>query len=303
MNLLRDIQKDAIDNNASLESLLRKCRVLASRLKNDELKLWSQRELDGYFGDEDVPVYRQIVGQGCGHFSGPFGSGIRNAPIADSLIPKKIRDQLIRIRMRESVAAIEHLLSSSTDKTLQYEWPGDAARIFGAEIYENQILVQGWTKVPLSFCAGILSTVRNRILNFALEIEAQNPDAGEAEPNSTPIPADQVSQIVHNYIYGNVGNFASGQNFQQSSTAIISQGDLQALESALEQHGVSKSDLTAMKSALAREPEPKGEIFGPRVATWIGKMVAKAAEGTWKIGTNVAATLLTAYLKQYYGLP
>ena len=89
MSLLRDIQNAAIDNKTSLETLLRKCRVLASRLQNDELKIWVQHELDGYFGCEDLPKYRRIVGQGCGHFSGPFGSGIRNAPIADSLIPKK----------------------------------------------------------------------------------------------------------------------------------------------------------------------------------------------------------------------
>lgn len=205
--------------------------------------------------------------------------------------------------MRDGVAAIEHLLTSSTNGELQYEWPGDAARLFGTEIYQNQVLVQAWTKIPVSFCASILSTVRNRILDFVLEIEAQNPDAGEAEPNSIPIPPEQVTQIVNNHIHGNIGNFAAGQNFSQSSCATIVQGDFQSLERTLRSHDVGEHDLAEIKSALDQEPKVKGQSFGPKVAAWIGKMVSKAAEGTWKVSTTVAANILASYLKQYYGLP
>jgi hypothetical protein len=37
MRLLREIQDAAVDGASDLESLLRKCRVLAARLKHDEL--------------------------------------------------------------------------------------------------------------------------------------------------------------------------------------------------------------------------------------------------------------------------
>ena len=50
------------------------------------------------------------------------------------------------------------------------------------------------------------------------------------------------------------------------------------------------------------ETKIRSNSFGPRVAQWIGKMVGKATAGTWKIGTNIAADLLTKYVKAYYGL-
>jgi hypothetical protein len=82
MSLLREIQDAAIDNTTNLETLLRKCRVLAARLKNDQFKNWVQFELDGYPSREEVPDYRKFHCQCYGHFSGPFGSGLRHAPIS-----------------------------------------------------------------------------------------------------------------------------------------------------------------------------------------------------------------------------
>lgn len=68
MSLLREIQASAIDGTSDLETLLRKCRVLASRLQNNEFKQWVQSELDGYRDEIEVPEYRHIQSQAYGHF-------------------------------------------------------------------------------------------------------------------------------------------------------------------------------------------------------------------------------------------
>ncbi|MCU4366444.1 hypothetical protein KTG70_15320 [Acinetobacter variabilis] len=59
---------------------------------------------------------------------------------------------------------------------------------------------------------GVLDIVKTRILSFVLEIEALDPDAGEAALNSNPIPQEQVSQIFNINISGNVQNLASGNH-------------------------------------------------------------------------------------------
>lgn len=304
MSLLRDIQAAAIDSSSSLETLLRQCRVLASRLKNDEFKQWVQYELDGYYGDTVVlPSYRKTEGSCFGHFSGPFGSGLRNAPIPDACIPKEFREQLTTVELRQGVASLQQLVDGATDGNLHLPWPANAALLFGTKIYQNQNLMQAWIAVSPSFITGVLSTIRNRVLNFALEIEAQNPEAGEAPAGSLPIPKENVSQIFNNYIYGNVGNVASGQSISQSATTIVAQGDVSALMKQLKDRGINESDLSELQTALQSEPKPTENVVGPRVAGWMGKMVAKAADGTWKIGTTVAANLLTTLIKSYYGMP
>ena len=61
-----------------------------------------------------------------------------------------------------------------------------------------------------------LDTARNRILDFSLRIEAENPEAGEAVPGTQPIPRDRVQTIFQNTFYGSVGNIAqNGQDFTQ----------------------------------------------------------------------------------------
>src|SRR5688500_10958341 len=136
MSLLREIQDAATDNAIPLETLLRKCRILASRLKHDEFKEWIISELDGYRDGKELPRYRTMSGHCFGHFGGAFGSGLRNAPIPETCIPKEMREMLTNVQMRDGVGAIEHLLSSKSDN-LHYPWPAETSILFGTQIYER----------------------------------------------------------------------------------------------------------------------------------------------------------------------
>src|SRR5690606_11279867 len=49
-------------------------------------------------------------------------------------------------------------------------------------------------------------------LNFVLEIESEDPSAGDAPINSQPVAEEKVQQIFHTYISGNVQNVATGSN-------------------------------------------------------------------------------------------
>jgi hypothetical protein len=62
-----------------------------------------------------------------------------------------------------------------------------------------------------------VDTVRNRILDFALKIEAENPDAGEASPDTEPVPREKVQTIFQNTFYAPVGKLAQdSQDFSQT---------------------------------------------------------------------------------------
>src|SRR6266850_8013566 len=92
MSLLKEIQNAAIEGTSDLESLLRKCRVLATRLKHEELKNWVLFELDGYPKDVPLPDYRKCHGMCYGNFVGAFGRGVQNCPVQETDIPEKLRD-------------------------------------------------------------------------------------------------------------------------------------------------------------------------------------------------------------------
>jgi hypothetical protein len=55
IKLLDEIVDLAVDDQTSLTVLLRKCLVLSHRLKNERLKVWAEKELDGYADDDVLP--------------------------------------------------------------------------------------------------------------------------------------------------------------------------------------------------------------------------------------------------------
>src|SRR3990172_1094145 len=107
MSLLEEIQTAAVDANSDLGTLLRKCKVLAARLGSQPLEDWLLWESNGYPENVEVPNYRVWPLRVKGHFFGPFGSGLRNAPIPLALLPEKAKLRYERYECRQSVASIE----------------------------------------------------------------------------------------------------------------------------------------------------------------------------------------------------
>ncbi|MCJ7507660.1 MAG: hypothetical protein MUO85_02870 [candidate division Zixibacteria bacterium] len=304
MTLLQEIQVEAVDSKSDLGTLLRKCRILASRLKNEELKNWVQYELDGYPPDAALPDYRKLQTQSYGYLSGPFGQSINNAPIPSMCIPKEIRHLVAPgVEFRNGVTALQDMISRRETEALQVHWPANVVALVSDRIMEGMTLLQAWKLIPASAVVSILDIVRNRILNFALEIESAAPNAGEG--NLTPaLTADKVSNVFNTYIMGNVGNIASG-NSQVTQQAIltISQGDWSSLEKFLKSLDIDDTDIAELKEAVKQEPKATPKGFGGKVASWIGKMVTKSAQGIWNVATTVASNVLSKALAQYYGWP
>ena len=212
MSLLREIQNAAIDSNTELAVLLRKCKVLAARLGNPEFKQWVESELSGYDNAEDLPEYRILRVNSKGHFSGPFQSGLRNADIPLFCIEKDFHKTLSHSYLTQAIAALESLVEDASGGTLQEPWNPDLVAYFGQDIYQGMNCMQAWKVIPVASIVAALDAVRNRILNFVLEIEAESPDAGEAPINSSPVPQEKVHQIFNTYITGNVQNVATGSS-------------------------------------------------------------------------------------------
>ncbi|WP_313559146.1 AbiTii domain-containing protein [Ruminiclostridium cellobioparum] len=210
MSLLREIQDAAIDSKSDLSVLLRKCKVLAARLGNPEFKQWIESELSGYKGIESLPDYRVHCVNSKGHFSGPFQSGLRNADIPLICIPEEFHKNLSHVYLREPIAALEALVKNHDNSSFHEPWDPNLVAFVGQNIYEGMNCMQAWKVIPSSAIVAALDAVRNRILSFALEIESESPDAGEAPINSQPLPQERVQQIFNTFITGNVQNVATG---------------------------------------------------------------------------------------------
>ena len=146
--------------------------------------------------------------------------------------------------------------------------------------------------------AGILDNVKNKLLDFILDLEdlgvtPERIDKGILQP-------DTARNLFHINIHGNHNFVASGESVHQSNS--VRQGDVASLISYLGSLDIARRDLNEIEEAVNSEAHVLGESFGQKVSAWIGKMVSKAASGLWSVGIKSASALLNDALRRYYGM-
>lgn len=308
MSLLREIQHDAIDANIDISVVLRKCKVLAARLGNEEFKLWVEHELNGYTSKEELPDYRILRVESYGHFAGIAGSALKNVPIPSLYIPditEEWRDFITTHYLMEPISSYASLIKGrSGSAPLQVPWPADLIAYVGSKIYEDMNCMSAWKLISSSSIAALLDTVRNRILSFVLELEAEAPDAGEAPPDARPIPEERVTQVFQTYVMGNVTTLAAGsQTITYNTEITVVQNDLDSLKQYLASLGIGESDLEELDQAIKEDAQSEVKSgLGSKVKAWIGKMISKSGSTAWNMVTSAAANILIKALSSYYGL-
>jgi hypothetical protein len=293
MSLLRDIQNDLASQGGDVTAVLRKCKILAARLGSREFADWVNWELGGYPDQQATPEYRRLAITYYASFSNSAWR-VPDAPVPLQIIPEQHRASFQEIEFRDGIAKAISLAEN------------------GASIPRPELIfaIQG-RMYPTMDCHGVtgriagvefvqlLSAVKSRILDFSLEIEAANPDAGEAAPNTQPVPPEKLQPIVNNFL-GSVGNVAQqSHNFSQSATAAIQPQDLATLVKELTTHihelhldagrqRMAEAQIATLKAQqLADEPDAvivqqAGRTLRNITEGAIGSLLATAAQpGVW----------------------
>jgi len=306
MSLLRDIQNATIDANADISVVLRKCKVLAARLGNEAFKKWVDQELNGYQNKDTLPDYRILYVNSKGDFIGPFGSALKNADIPLACIPKKYREGLDKSYCMQPIAAYVSLLKTADGDNLQEQWSPELVALVGRNIYENVNCLSAWKLIPNTSILSIVEAVRNRILDFVVEIEHEAPDAGEASPATQPISQEKVTQVFNTTIYGSVGNIAEGsQQVTQTAIVCVSQNDFESLKNYFLSIGIPRNEIENLKKAIDKdsgEQVRKTKSLGSKVLGWIGSVATKMAKGTISVAKEVGINLITQAILVYYGI-
>lgn len=305
MALLQDIVAAATQEDCDLPSLLRKALVLASRLRNDELKTWVGQELNGYPDEELVPEYRRSDVISYGFFADRFvGQATLQVPV--TVLPEQFREKYRRVALQNPINALVDLLARSKEKgsEITFPWP-TAARQYAQKVSPLQC-ISAWRTLNPSFVAGVIDTVKTRILLLSLDLEAADPSAGDVPSTQSSLSEARVNQIITTHIHGTVQNFsAGGDNVSQTATLAVVAGDKQALIEAIRSAGLQSEEVDELDAALAADeavPGPRQAGMGERVKAWLGNLHVKAAQGLASVSTEVVAGLITAALLAYFGL-
>ncbi|WP_131868598.1 MULTISPECIES: hypothetical protein [unclassified Bradyrhizobium] len=303
LSILREIQGAILQENPNLGTILLKLRFLASRLGSEPLEDWVKYEAEGYPKDADVPEYRVAALSFRGSWSGPFNSGINNAPIPTALVEKHASIEWTRYKVRESIATVQDMAAS--EETLGIN-ASNLILLLQGKVYKDWACNSIVAEMSPIAIQEIVQTVRARILELTIELEKRVPDAIEVTlqqviSSKTPETAAAVTQIFNQTVYGNVTHVTATDG-AQVALAIVA-GDSVSMVSELAKAGLPDGAAKEITDIVASEGPPTADKpLGPKALEWIKRNAPKAASGAWKIGSAIATDLLKEAALKYYGL-
>jgi len=304
--LLDDIITLAIDGSQPLPNILRKCLLLGHELKNDQLKAWANQELNGYKSGRDVPEYRIIPALAKGNFIGPLHAQYNRHLIPSAVLEKKHREFAERVYLAQSVSAYADVVkvknADTSSHLLIFNWDPNMVVYYQDKLMEGGFICHAaWQEIPVSAITEMLDTIRNRTLNMALQIKDE---LGTSYNNLRKIESSASETKIQSIIFQNTGGnttVAFGQATVDASGQgqnVIAVGDREALNAVLGKAGLAKPELEALTSAM----ETDGKQPGGKVGEWVRENASKVLSGGVKVGTKIGTEILTAWIRQHYGL-
>jgi hypothetical protein len=208
-SIVLQLQKAALNPGIPVSSLLRRAKLLATKLGSVEQATWIERELGGYplNSDHSYPAYRRVTGEMKA--LNPY-HGWQPIIFEDKNVAKSLSERYVG----SSIAEIEDLLSSAKEKpfgiSITSELKGKIQDAIGITLDIGYF-------VDRSSMVVILEAVRTAILDWTVRLEKEN----ILEPSTPLTPGDQkkasaAAKIINFYNFGSfsgvVGNIGDGAN-------------------------------------------------------------------------------------------
>lgn len=261
--LVAELQADALNKEIRVSDLLRKALVVSRKLAIHQIEEWLKRELNGYSDTDDLPDYRTIQGEtkAFNPYRGWIPIDFRNHEQAAFYS---------QCKTLQAIGELE-LLISRTDTRIHFPFSNKEAQLLmaGMELPLHPTLFVSPTEI-----LKILETVRNDVLEWALELEEKG-ILGEGMSFS-PQEKEAASHITNYFTnnFGNVTNSQFQQNSPNASQVLNIESNLNELGGLLEDIRKSILDLNLSSSARdelcaeletiksqTNSPKPKNKII------------------------------------------
>ncbi|EOG7777818.1 hypothetical protein N5C69_19065 [Pseudomonas aeruginosa] len=292
--LVLELQAACYSDSVSVVELLRMARVVSVKLGMGSINEWLKNEMDGYPSSDAAPDYRRVRGKlECfnpylGYI--PLGS---NDPSMDHHLSRTT----LRFPLSE-IADIAQNQQNSVRLSFSHQLAHDLMAGM-EEPFEPSLLV------PVGQFRRIVSSVKDKILNFALDLEQQG-IIGDGMTFSKD-EKQAASHISYNVNIENMHGSQVQQGTSHSNQVINSAVDLEALSTLIEQlvlvttqipdpkaRAQFSSDLQTIEAQIAA-PSPRPSIL--RECLQSARSILEGAGG------NIAAEQLPALVAMLASLP
>lgn len=157
-NTVSELQRDALDKEFDLESLLRKAYIISTKIKSLDFEKWVQCEQNGY--DDNIPEYRRIEGK-------LVGVNFRNGEFEVIFSDRDMEKGFTTIKLPNKISELYALYNEAQEGKLAMECTPYNNKELSEACGEECRFRLEFSKIQLY---SIFQSVRNNILKWSLTL-------------------------------------------------------------------------------------------------------------------------------------
>jgi hypothetical protein len=194
---------DVADAKIPLSGTLLKAKIVGADIPDEKFSNWLCNESVGYTRYEDLPDYRRMKFDCLGEGIGSMGH-IKNVPLQLHKLPDQLRQPVETYCFYQNVGQIEGYLKQKMPEAydrIDSEILHELGRYWDLFPVRGYKVTDAWRVIPTPAFERILTTVRNRLLDFLLELKRKHPDIVNSEGGVSSVAAEELSSMVNHFFY------------------------------------------------------------------------------------------------------
>ena len=173
--------------DASTAQVLMALRIVATRADVEKLVEWTEKELEGYQEEDELPSHRIWKLSIKANLHNPSQGYIKNVHVGDFAIDKEFREKATSFYCIDGIWQIEEMLSSREDQIFGAEQPNLARIINTSKSYISSgwICTHATAEFSPTHLKNVVNHARQTALKFCLECEKEGIDLRWGEDDKT----------------------------------------------------------------------------------------------------------------------
>lgn len=226
---------------------------------------------------------------------------VKNFLLPISMFPEELRKGE-KLRLSQSVREIETMAANAREPLL-HPWPQEAVMLLRdtVALSGGMVLAEIYQPISRYNLEAILDAVRNKLLDFLLKLQELDPGVLNSDEAIGTIPRERVARAFNVTFHGDNNVVTTGDSAIVSVAHNVKAHDEKTLLGVLSDLGIPDADLRELQDAIHHDGKQSDRKLGKRVSQWFGKVVAKAADGTYAIALEVALAVIKQAIFEYYG--
>lgn len=204
MGIYEDLLNGLTNSSCQLQDIFLKLKILATRLKNEQLKNFVDAELNGYADINNLPKYRIVEGILTGTVEN-LACRRPHVTLPTLHLEKYGLDDIQTCLFPNKITEIE---SYAEKDDLNKPVPPELYSTLSKTLGNGYVVTNAYVPISNAQIKGILTGIRNAVIDLLMSMEEQFTQAelNSLFQNPTKEQLDKANPIVNQYFFNSFGN-------------------------------------------------------------------------------------------------